>query len=197
MVDPTAGFCLDQRMTGADSTFHVDLRGVLATIGASTTRDALGLARESFLGQFGIGLLSCDGTYAVSPAPEPRAEPGTDVAIRPRGSAAELLSAAVVERPATTFAGYLHLELVVETPDGPVAVAGRAFPWEDGEGAAGRAAITRAEDIAVLNAGYAYDRLLLDRWVARTRGLESLQAVLLVGRTLPALIDRAIDGRTA
>ena len=35
------------------------IRGVLATIGASTKRDALGLARESFLGQFGIGLLSC------------------------------------------------------------------------------------------------------------------------------------------
>ena len=28
-VDPTAVFCLDQRMTGADSTFHVDLRGVV------------------------------------------------------------------------------------------------------------------------------------------------------------------------
>ena len=35
------------------------IRAVLATIGASTKRDALGLARESFLGQFGIGLLSC------------------------------------------------------------------------------------------------------------------------------------------
>ena len=35
------------------------------------------------------------------------------------------------------------------------------------------AAIARAEDIAVLNAGYAYDRLLLERWVRRTPGLES------------------------
>src|SRR5688572_20858870 len=52
-----------------DGMLHVDdtgigldedgIRGVLATIGASTKRDALGLARESFLGQFGIGLLSC------------------------------------------------------------------------------------------------------------------------------------------
>lgn len=31
----------------------------LATIGASTKRDELGLARTDFLGQFGIGLLSC------------------------------------------------------------------------------------------------------------------------------------------
>jgi molecular chaperone HtpG len=52
-----------------DGCLHVDdsgigldedgIRAVLATIGASTKRDALGLARESFLGQFGIGLLSC------------------------------------------------------------------------------------------------------------------------------------------
>ncbi len=70
------------------------IRTVLATIGASSKRDELGFARESFLGQFGIGLLSCflvsdeirlitrrvgssatwvwvgrsDGTYAVTPA---------------------------------------------------------------------------------------------------------------------------------
>ena len=72
------------------------IRSVLATIGASSKRDELGFARESFLGQFGIGLLACflvsdeirlitrragtettwawvgrsDGTYAVSPATE-------------------------------------------------------------------------------------------------------------------------------
>ena len=97
-----------------DGCLHVDdsgigldedgIRAVLATIGASTKRDALGLARESFLGQFGIGLLSCflvtdeirvttrragtdetwlwvgrdDGTYSVALSPQPRAEPGTD-----------------------------------------------------------------------------------------------------------------------
>ena len=145
------------------------IRGVLATIGASTKRDALGLARESFLGQFGIGLLSCflvtdeirvttrragsddtwlwvgrdDGTYAVSRSPEPRDEPGTDVAIRPRGSAADLLSAEVVERLATSFAAYLRIDLVVKTASGPVPVAGRALPWEEGEGAARRAAATQ------------------------------------------------------
>ena len=145
------------------------IRGVLATIGASTKRDALGLARESFLGQFGIGLLSCflvtdeirvttrragsddtwlwvgrdDGTYAVTPAPQPRPEPGTDVAIRPRGSASDLLSADVVERLATSFAAHLRLDLVVETAIGPVSVAGRSFPWEDGEGAGRRSATAR------------------------------------------------------
>jgi molecular chaperone HtpG len=149
------------------------IRAVLATIGASTKRDALGLARESFIGQFGIGLLSCflvtdeitvttrragsdrtwrwvgrdDGTYAVSPAPEPRAEAGTDVALRPRGSAAELLSAEVVERLAATYAGYLPLDLVVETAAGPVAVAGRRFPWEGGDRSRRDAALALGERV--------------------------------------------------
>lgn len=321
-----------------DGCLHVDdsgigldedgVRAVLATIGASTKRDALGLARESFLGQFGIGLLSCflvtdeirvttrragtdetwlwvgrdDGTYSVAPSPQPRAEPGTDVALRPRGSAADLLSAEVVERLASSYASYLPVDLVVETAGGPVIAAGRRFPWEGGgrdaalslgevvvgarpldvvdlsdpvSGVRGQAfvlphptgtrgghrlyakrmlvgesvpdvlpdwaffvravldterlaltasresladddvlgqtrarlgdqlkcwllrmartdraraqeffgvhhlgqvaAIARAEDIAVLNAGYAYDRTILERWVARTDGLEAVR----------------------
>jgi molecular chaperone HtpG len=321
-----------------DGCLHVDdsgigldedgIRAVLATIGASTKRDALGLARESFLGQFGIGLLSCflvtdeirvttrragtdetwlwvgrdDGTYSVALSPQPRAEPGTDVALRPRGSAADLLSAEVVERLASSYASYLPVDLVVETAGGPVIAAGRRFPWEGGgrdaalslgevvvgarpldvvdlsdpvSGVRGQAfvlphptgtrgghrlyakrmlvgesvpdvlpdwaffvravldterlaltasresladddvlgqtrarlgdqlkcwllrmartdraraqeffgvhhlgqvaAIARAEDIAVLNAGYAYDRTILERWVARTDGVEAVR----------------------
>ncbi len=156
-ADVSPDGCLHVEDTGIGLD-EAGIRGVLATIGASTKRDALGLARESFLGQFGIGLLSCflvtdeirvttrragtsetwlwvgrdDGTYAVSPAPEPRPEPGTDVALRPRGSAADLLSAGVVERLAASFAAYLRLDLVVETAAGPVSVAGRSFPWEGG-----------------------------------------------------------------
>ena len=142
------------------------IRDVLATIGASTKRDALGLARDSFLGQFGIGLLSCflvtdeirvttrragsdetwlwvgrdDGTYRVDPAPEGRAEPGTDVALRPRGSAAELLSAGVVRSLALTFGRHLALDVTVAMPDGAVEVAGRRFPWEEDDPARRRQA---------------------------------------------------------
>ncbi|GAA1594518.1 HSP90 family protein [Actinomadura kijaniata] len=81
----------------------------LATIGNSAKRDALGFARHDFLGQFGIGLLSCflvadeievvtrsaardapavvwrghaDGHYTV--APGARDEPGTTVTLRAR-----------------------------------------------------------------------------------------------------------------
>jgi molecular chaperone HtpG len=165
-VSPDGCLHVDDTGIGLD---EAGIREVLATIGASTKRDALGLARESFLGQFGIGLLSCflvtdeirvttrragsdqtwlwvgrdDGTYAVSPAPEGRTEPGTDVAIRPRGSAADLLSASVVERLAGSFAAYLRLDLRVQTPAGPVSVAGRSFPWEEDEAVARRAAAAR------------------------------------------------------
>src|SRR5262249_22590548 len=75
---------------------------LLATIGRSSKRDELGFARHEFLGQFGIGLLSCflvadeirvltraagaptvqwtgysDGRYQVEPAALERAEVGT------------------------------------------------------------------------------------------------------------------------
>ena len=59
------------------------------------------------------------------------------------------LSATVVERLATSFAAHLRIDLVIETSDGPVPVSGRPFPWEDGEGAARRAATTRWCEIAL------------------------------------------------
>ena len=201
------------------------IRAVLATIGASTKRDALGLARESFLGQFGIGLLSCflvtdeitvttrragsdhtwrwvgrdDGTYAVSPAPEPRADPGTDVALRPRGSAAELLSAEVVERLAATYGGYLPLDLVVETAAGPVTVAGRRFPWEDGNGSRRDAALALGErvlgarpldvvDLADPAAGVRGQAFVLPHATA-ARGAHRLYAKrMLVGESVPDVL---------
>lgn len=132
------------------------IRSVLATIGASTKRDELGFARGSFLGQFGIGLLSCflvcdeivlhtrrvgaeqtwtwsgaaDGTYTVTPAQTPRADPGTEVVLRPRGIE-PLLGWSQVGALAELFAAYLPVELIVHTPDGPRDVGGRTFPWED------------------------------------------------------------------
>src|SRR5687767_11475330 len=84
---------------------------LLATIGRSGKRDELGFGRHEFLGQFGIGLLSCflvadeirvvtrsgdaptvywtgfsDGRYEVSDGPE-RAETGTTVTVKPRPGA--------------------------------------------------------------------------------------------------------------
>lgn len=158
-----ADVSVDGRLHVIDTGIGLDeagIRSALATIGASTKRDALGMARETFLGRFGIGLLSCflvtdevvvdtravgstrtlrwrgrdDGGYDVGPSPVPLAEPGTDVSLRPRGSAAELLTSASVVRLATTYARHLPLDLVVETPGGEVRLGAEPFPWEGGTG---------------------------------------------------------------
>ncbi len=149
------------------------IRSVLATIGASTKRDELGFARGSFLGQFGIGLLSCflvcdeivlhtrrvgaeqtwtwsgaaNGTYTVTPAQTPRADPGTEVVLRPRGIE-PLLGWSQVGALAELFAAYLPVELIVHTPDGPRDVGGRTFPWADPTltGGRRRAAASRLSD---------------------------------------------------
>jgi molecular chaperone HtpG len=94
---------------------------LLATIGGSSKRDDLGFARHEFLGQFGIGLLSCflvadeiqvltraagqptvawtgysDGRYAVSLPAQQRAEIGTTVTLRPRHGTEQWLAAPTV-----------------------------------------------------------------------------------------------------
>lgn len=112
-ADVSPDGCLHLRDTGIGLDEN-GIRTVLATIGASSKRDELGFARESFLGQFGIGLLSCflvtdeirvltrradgdgrtwawvgraDGTYAVRPADvaDHRDQAGTEVILAPRG----------------------------------------------------------------------------------------------------------------
>src|SRR5690349_12991152 len=90
---------------------------LLATIGRSSKRDELGFARHEFLGQFGIGLLSCfmvadqievltrsfdaptvlwtgyaDGRYEVGLASQPRAQQGTTVTLYPRRDAEHWLA---------------------------------------------------------------------------------------------------------
>ncbi|PID96951.1 MAG: HSP90 family protein [Actinomycetales bacterium] len=128
--------CLHIRDTGIGLD-EASIRDVLATIGASSKRDELGFSRESFLGQFGIGLLSCflvtdrirlstrrvgdestwrwvghaDGTYAVSLVapddPEHRQQPGTEVVISPRRSADS-------EDPAAGLLGELSVRTLIE-----------------------------------------------------------------------------------
>jgi molecular chaperone HtpG len=89
-----------------------DMRALLSIIGSTSKRDDAVAARRHFLGQFGIGLLSCflvadsievvsrsamtpdaptvrwvgqsDGTFTIGDALKPLAEPGTEVRLRPR-----------------------------------------------------------------------------------------------------------------
>ncbi|BBH65471.1 molecular chaperone HtpG [Actinoplanes sp. OR16] len=122
---------------------------LLATIGRSSKRDELGFARHQFLGQFGIGLLSCfmvadeirvhtrrgdappvlwtghaDGSYEVGPGEE--REPGTTVTLLPRRGSEHFLSRTTV----TELAGlYGSLLPVAVTVDGSP-VTGGVLPWD-------------------------------------------------------------------
>jgi molecular chaperone HtpG len=127
---------------------------LLATIGRSSKRDELGFARHEFLGQFGIGLLSCflvadeirvhtrragaepvlwtgysDGRYAVRPGEE--REPGTTVTLLPRRGAEHLLSQATVRELATLYGSLLPVTVTV---DGDRVTSG-TVPWESGRAA--------------------------------------------------------------
>ena len=135
---------------------------LLATIGRSSKRDELGFARHEFLGQFGIGLLSCflvadeirvhtrregapavlwtghaDGRYDVAPGPE-RA-PGTSVTLLPRRGAEHWLTGATVAGLAELYGSLLPVQVTV---DGAGVTAGQT-PWS-----AGRRALTAyAEEV--------------------------------------------------
>jgi molecular chaperone HtpG len=124
---------------------------LLATIGRSSKRDELGFARHEFLGQFGIGLLSCflvadeirvhtrragaepvswtgysDGRYEVGPGEE--REPGTTVTLLPRRGAEHLLSGTAVRELAELYGSMLPVGVEV---DGRPTTAG-VVPWEAG-----------------------------------------------------------------
>jgi molecular chaperone HtpG len=124
---------------------------LLATIGRSSKRDELGFQRHEFLGQFGIGLLSCfmvadeirvhtrragsppvlwtgysDGRYEVRPGDE--REPGTTVTLLPRRGSEHLLGGTSVRELAELYGSLLPVTVVV---DGQTVTAGRV-PWEMG-----------------------------------------------------------------
>lgn len=159
--DAPAAVRVETPQTTNDGTLRVHDTGIgltesevhefLATIGRSGKRDDLGFARHEFLGQFGIGLLSCflisdqarvltrsarggptvewtgyaDGRYRVTVAAEERAEPGTTVILSPREGMQPWASAATVKDLATFFGGLLPFEVAV---DGQPTTAGE-LPW--------------------------------------------------------------------
>ncbi|MGW0434622.1 HSP90 family protein [Micromonospora sp. NPDC003197] len=122
---------------------------LLATIGRSSKRDELGFARHEFLGQFGIGLLSCflvadeirvqtrhgdeptvlwtgyaDGRYSIelAPAGTGRAEQGTTVTLVPRRDADQWFAVQTVTELARLFGSLLPVTVYVdgvETTAGP------------------------------------------------------------------------------
>ncbi|MCO6010189.1 HSP90 family protein [Actinoallomurus purpureus] len=128
---------------------EAEVHELLATIGRSSKRDELGLARHDFLGQFGIGLLSAflvadeitvvtrsarggdavrwtgfaDGRYRVEPGT--RDEPGTTVSLRPRRGASDWLTPATVTELAETYGELLPVDLTVDGRR----ITGDGLPW--------------------------------------------------------------------
>ncbi|MBT8224989.1 MAG: HSP90 family protein [Dactylosporangium sp.] len=128
---------------------------LLATIGRSSKRDELGFARHDFLGQFGIGLLSCflvadeirvetraegsetvrwvgyaDGRYSVAPATDQRPGVGTTVTLVPRREAESWLTAKTVTELARLYGSILPFSIMV----GDTEVSLGGCPWSPAAG---------------------------------------------------------------
>ncbi|MEV8023931.1 ATP-binding protein [Microbacterium sp. NPDC080220] len=122
---------------------EAEVADLLATVGRSSKRDIFDLPRGDFLGQFGIGMLSCfmvcdtivirsrsaarggavewtghaDGTFTVSPYAGDLPV-GTSVHLTPRADTRSLLETSTVLDLAETFGRYLPHTVVVDLPGG-------------------------------------------------------------------------------
>ncbi|NLF05651.1 MAG: HSP90 family protein [Actinomycetales bacterium] len=134
---------LEVHDTGVGLTL-AEAADLLATIGRSSKRDLdLGVGREEFLGQFGIGLLSAfmvaetielvsrsatdpdarairwrgfdDGSYELTETDE-QLEPGSVVRLVPRRDAEHWLAIDTVVALATEFGSLLPVDVAVEVP---------------------------------------------------------------------------------
>lgn len=145
-----------------------EMTQLLATIGASSKRDDFDFARGEFLGQFGIGLLSCflvaeeitvrsrsartpdaatmtwygraDGTYRIETAAEPLAEPGTEVTLSGRADDAGWFEPATVRELAASFGSMLPVELIIADHSAPIGslISQHTPPWHAGRDEARR-----------------------------------------------------------
>ncbi|XRQ10810.1 HSP90 family protein [Actinomadura welshii] len=160
---PAGGILIEPLETTGDGTLRIHDAGIgltetqvhelLATIGNTSKRDELGFARHDFLGQFGIGLLSCflvadeievvtrgpgdaptvvwrghsDGHYTVGEGPE-REEQGTTVTLRPRRDFEHWIGASTVTELARHFGSLLPYDVRV----GEERITSGDPPWAAG-----------------------------------------------------------------
>jgi molecular chaperone HtpG len=127
---------------------------LLATIGRSSKRDELGFARHEFLGQFGIGLLSCfvvadrvevrtraadsptvrwvghaDGRYEVSLPTDQRSDQGTTVILHPRRDTEQWLTRPTVTELARLYGSLLPVSIrIAGASDGAGSIT-EVPPW--------------------------------------------------------------------
>jgi len=144
------GFVLRDDGVGLTADEVADL---LATVGRSSKRDIFDMPRSDYLGQFGIGLLSCfmvsdrivirsrsarggpgvewtgssDGTFQVVELDE-RLPVGTSVHLAPRSEHADLLRPGAVRQLAQDFGEFLPVPVTVAMPGGEVEIT-RSAPF--------------------------------------------------------------------
>ncbi|RSM86007.1 HSP90 family protein [Kibdelosporangium aridum] len=131
-----------------------EVHTLLSTLGRTSKRDELGFARQDFLGQFGVGLLSCflvadeirlvsrsakggpavrwtadaSGTYEVVADESARLEVGTTVTLVPRKDAEHWLQHDMVAALAREFGELLPVDVRI----GDSLLTQPALPWERG-----------------------------------------------------------------
>jgi molecular chaperone HtpG len=128
----------------------------LATIGQTSKRDGLSVQRTDFIGQFGIGLLSCfvvseeivvitrsvtkgsrtvewrghaDGTYTINVL-EREMEPGTEVILRCKAGSEEYFEPATAHRLAHHYGSLLPYPIRLITPLGSSLINDEEPPWK-------------------------------------------------------------------
>ncbi|WIG95372.1 HSP90 family protein [Myxococcus sp. SDU36] len=133
-----------------------EIHRFLATIGESSKREALEARRNDFIGQFGIGLLSCfmvcdellvvtrsargdgrtlewrgrhDGTYAVRPSEHPLAQPGTQVFLVARPDMVQWFTAQRLRNLASHYGGLLPFPVHLTTDQGTERLDTSGVPW--------------------------------------------------------------------
>ena len=130
-----------------------DMRSLLSIIGSTSKRSDVAAVRRQFLGQFGIGLLSCflvadtievisrsartpdaptvrwvgesDGTFTIGPALRPLAAPGTEVRLRPRHGYHRFCDTDACTQFASEFAELLAVPVRV----GATTLSQQPRPW--------------------------------------------------------------------
>ncbi|MFV2085099.1 HSP90 family protein [Micromonospora sp. LOL_021] len=155
-IEPTADGGLRVHDDGIGLT-EPQVHTFLASVGRTSKRDDLGFARQDFLGQFGIGLLSCfmvadtvevvtrsarggpavrwtgyaDGRYTTEVDDAARGPVGTTVTLRPRTDAGHWLAADQVRDLVRDYARLLDVPVLFCPPgDEPVRLTEPQAPWE-------------------------------------------------------------------
>ncbi|SFJ36237.1 HSP90 family protein [Thermoflavimicrobium dichotomicum] len=157
LVQPEQGFPTIIFQDNGIGLTEEEVHRFLATIGQSSKRAELAEQRTDFIGQFGIGLLSCfmvadeivvvtqsakaghppiewrgrqDGTYEIKKIDQVKIEPGTRVYLRARPDRLEYFTPEKIIELVRYFGELLPVPIYFHTDDRSIQVNDRRPPWE-------------------------------------------------------------------